>query len=197
MPIKIPEREYRAFGGGYSFEENSDEKQLILRGTPVVFDTPTVMFEIDGVKYYEQIDRGAFDEADMSDFIFNVNHELAPYARSKNGTLTYSIGDTFDITAYLNAEDERHKQLYRDVKTGLIDQMSFSFTIREQSYDESKRLRHVRKVKKLYDTSAVTFPAYSQTSISARSFFEEEHRKEIVQLEQEQRRRKLILRTFI
>ena len=41
-----------------------------------------------------------------------------------------------------------------------------------------------------------TFPAYSQTSISARSFFEEEHRKEIVQLEQEQRRRKLILRTF-
>ncbi len=197
MPIKIPEREYRAFGGGYSFEENSDEKQLILRGTPVVFGTPTVMFEIDGVKYYEQIDRGAFDEADMSDFIFNVNHELAPYARSKNGTLTYSIGDTFEITAYLNAEDERHKQLYRDVKTGLIDQMSFSFTIREQSYDESKRLRHVRKVKKLYDTSAVTFPAYSETSISARSFFEEEHRKEIVQLEQEQRRRKLILRTFI
>lgn len=194
MPIKIPEREYRAFGGTYTFDE-SDDKRLILRGTPVVFDTPTVLFEYDGIKYYEQIDRGAFDEADMSDFILNVNHQLAPYARSKNGTLNYNIGDTFDIEAFLNAEDERHVQLYRDVKTGLIDQMSFSFTIREQSYDEEKRLRHIKRVKKLYDVSAVTFPAYEQTSISARSFFEEERRKEIERLEQE-RRKKLILHTY-
>ena len=194
MPIKIPEREYRAFGGAYTFDE-SDDKRLILRGTPVVFDTPTVLFEYDGIKYYEQIDRGAFDEADMSDFILNVNHQLAPYARSKNGTLNYNIGDTFDIEAFLNAEDERHVQLYRDVKTGLIDQMSFSFTIREQSYDEEKRLRHIKRVKKLYDVSAVTFPAYEQTSISARSFFEEERRKEIERLEQE-RRKKLILHTY-
>lgn len=194
MPIKIPDREYRAFGGAYMFDE-SDDKRLILRGTPVVFDTPTVLFEYDGIKYYEQIDRGAFDEADMSDFILNVNHQLAPYARSKNGTLNYNIGDTFDIEAFLNAEDERHVQLYRDVKTGLIDQMSFSFTIREQSYDEEKRLRHIKRVKKLYDVSAVTFPAYEQTSISARSFFEEERRKEIERLEQE-RRKKLILHTY-
>ena len=194
MPIKIPEREYRAFGGAYTFDE-SDGKRLILRGTPVVFDTPTVLFEYDGIKYYEQIDRGAFDEADMSDFILNVNHQLAPYARSKNGTLNYNIGDTFDIEAFLNAEDERHVQLYRDVKTGLIDQMSFSFTIREQSYDEEKRLRHIKRVKKLYDVSAVTFPAYEQTSISARSLFEEERRKEIERLEQE-RRKKLVLHTY-
>lgn len=197
MPIKIPEREYRAFGGGYSFEENSDEKQLILRGTPVVFDTPTVICEINGIKYYEQINRGAFDNADMRDFIFNKNHELSPYARTKNGSLQYFIGDTFDIEAHMLTEDMRHQELYRDVKTGLIDQMSFSFTIAEESYDEEKRLRKIIRIKKLYDVSAVTFPAYSQTSISARSFFEEEHRKEIVQLEQEQRRKKLILRTFI
>lgn len=194
MPIKIPDREYRAFGGAYTFDE-SDDKRLILRGTPVVFDTPTVLFEYDGIKYCEQIDRGAFDEADMRDFILNVNHELAPYARSKNGTLNYNIGDAFEIEAILNAEDERHVQLYRDVKTGLIDQMSFSFTIREQSYDEEKRLRHIKRVKKLYDVSAVTFPAYEQTSISARSFFEEERRKEIERLEQE-RRKKLILHTY-
>lgn len=196
MPIRIPEREYRAFGGSYTFEENSDEKQLILRGTPVVFDTPTVICEIDGVKYYEQICRGAFDNADMSDFIFNKNHELSPYARTKNGSLQYFISDTFDIVARMLAEDTRHQELYRDVKTGLIDQMSFSFTIAEESYDEEKRLRKIIRIKKLYDVSAVTFPAYQQTSISARSYFEEERRKEITQLEQEQRRKKLILRTF-
>jgi len=196
MPIKIPEREYRAFGGAYTFENQSDEKHLILRGTPVVFETPTVLFEYDGIKYYEQIERGAFDKADMSDFILNVNHELAPYARSKNGTLKYTIGERLDIEAILDAEDERHRQLYRDVSSGLIDKMSFSFTIAEQSYDEEKRLRKIIRVKKLYDVSAVTFPAYEQTSISARSFFEEEYKKEVAHLEQEQRRKKLILRTF-
>ncbi len=194
MPIKIPEREYRAFGGAYTFDEG-DDKKLILRGTAIVFDTPTLLLEYNGIKYYEQIDRGALDEADMSDFILNVNHQNAPYARSKNGTINYNIGDTFDIEAFLNAEDERHVQLYRDVKTRLIDKMSFSFTIREESYDKEKHLRHVRKIKKLYDVSAVTFPAYEQTSISARSFFEEERRKEIERLEQE-RRKKLILHTY-
>ncbi len=196
MPIKIPEREYRAYGGAYSLEDRSDEKHLILRGTPVVFDTPTVIFEYNGIKYYEQICRGAFDTTDMSDFIFNVNHEMAPYARSKNGTLKYQIGDSFEIEALLDAEDERHRSLYRDVESGLIDKMSFSFTIAEQSYDEEKRLRKIIRVKKLYDVSAVTFPAYEQTSISARSFFEEEHKKEVKLLEQEQRRKKILLRTF-
>ena len=196
MPINVPGREYREFGGAHSLEEESEKKQLIIRGTPVVFEQPTVLFECDGIKYYEQIERGAFDEADMSDFIFNVNHQLAPYARNKNGTLKYTIGDQFDIEARLNAEDERHQQLYRDIKTGLIDKMSFSFSIAEQSYDETRRLRKIIRIKKLYDVSAVTFPAYEQTSISARSFFTEEHRKEVEHLEQEQRRKKLILRTM-
>ena len=194
--IKIPEREYRAFGGSYTFDQNDDEKRLILRGTPVVFDTPTVLYEYDGVKYYEQICRGAFDGADMSDFIFNVNHESTPYARSKNGSLKYSVGDQFDIEAILDAEDERHQQLYRDIKSGRIDKMSFAFSIAEQSYDEEKRLRKIIRVKKLYDVSAVTFPAYEQTSISARSFFEEECRKELELLEREKRRKKLIIKTY-
>lgn len=190
MPIKIPEREYRSFEE-YNLSD-TPEDDLIVRGCPVVFDTPTCLFECDGIKYYELIARGAFDGADMSDFIFNVNHELTPYARSKNGSLTYSIGDRFEIEAKLDKNDERHKQLYSDIKSRRIDKMSFSFTIAEQSYDHDTRTRKILRVKKLYDVSAVTFPAYEQTSISARSFFESERRF----LEQEQRR-KLILKTFL
>ena len=194
MPIKIPEREYRSFSE-YDLSEGL-ESELIVRGNPVVFDTPTCLYEYDGVKYYELISRGAFDNADMSDFIFNVNHELTPYARSKNGSLSYSIGDKFMIEARLDKNDQRHRQLYGDIKSGRIDKMSFSFTIAEDSYDRETRTRKILRVKKLYDVSAVTFPAYEQTSISARSFFESEREKERRFLEQEQRR-KLILKTFL
>lgn len=58
-----------------------------MRGTAVVFDTPTVLFEYDGVKYSEVIDRNAFDECDMSDVIFNYNHGGKVVARLRNKRL--------------------------------------------------------------------------------------------------------------
>ena len=61
--------------------------------------------------------------------------------------------------------------------------MSFSFTVREASYDSVTHTRTITKVKKLYDVSAVDIPAYNDTSISARSFFEEEHSRELAALE--------------
>lgn len=71
MPIKKG-REYRAL---QSFalvprDEESDEHKV--RGTAVVFNSPTCLFEIDGVKYYEVIDRHAFDECDMPVYGFAV-----------------------------------------------------------------------------------------------------------------------------
>lgn len=197
MPIKLNERQYRSFGT-YNLDQSAeDENRLIIRGTPVVFDTPTCLYEYDGIKFYEKIARGAFDKADMSDFIFNRNHELTPYARNKNGSLNYSAGYAFEIEAILDGTDERHRQLYGDIKSGRIDKMSFSFTIAESSYDEETRTRTILRVKKLYDVSAVTFPAYEQTSISARSFFEEEYKKERSFLEQERRRKELIIKTLL
>lgn len=195
MPIKLNQREYRSFGT-YTTGESTENK-LIIRGTPVVFDTPTCLYEHDGIKFYEKIARGAFDNADMSDFIFNRNHELTPYARNKNGSLNYNVGDTFDVEAILDGEDIRHRQLYGDIKSGRIDKMSFSFTVAESSYDEETHTRTILRIKKLYDVSAVTFPAYEQTSISARSFFEEEYKKELSFLERERRRKELIIKTLL
>ena len=72
MPYKPNEREYRAAAPFAAPDENAEE--LTLRGMPIVFDTPTVICEIDGVQYKEVIARGALDGCDMSDFIFNRNH---------------------------------------------------------------------------------------------------------------------------
>ncbi len=193
-------REYRNIDGVLLPNEGgeSDNTALILRGTPVVFDTPTCLYEYDGVKYYEVIDRHAFDECDFSDFIFNYNHCGRVYARSRNGSLKYEItASGLNCEAKLDSEDEGHRQLYRDVKSKRIDKMSFSFSVRESSYDSQTRTRTITKVKKLYDFSAVDFPAYEETAISARGFFEEEYSKEFKALEQAEERKKLIAKTYL
>ena len=88
------------------------------------------------------------------------------------------------------------RELYEEIDGGYIDKMSFSFSVREAKYDSVTHTRTITKVKKLYDVSAVDIPAYEETSISARSFFTEEHGKELAALEQARRRRKLIALTY-
>ena len=86
-------REYRALQD-FSLvprEENSPEYRV--RGTAIVFNTPTVLWECDGVEYKEIIDRHAFDECDMSDVIFNYNHGGKVVARLRNKTLALNIDE--------------------------------------------------------------------------------------------------------
>lgn len=197
MPFKPGEREYRDFGG---FDTTPDEQSddLIIRGVPIVFDRPTVLWECDGIEYKEVIAPGALDGCDMSDFIFNRNHgmnDATVYARTRNNSLAYEISPSeLKIEACLDAEDERHKNLHRDIKKKRVDKMSFSFIARECSYDRETHTRTILKIKKLYDVSAVDFPAYNDTSLTtARDFFSEEHKKEFAALEQAARRRRLAL----
>lgn len=201
MPYKPNEREYRNLG---SFSTEGGEQQgeeLIVRGMPIVFDTPTVIFEMDGVEYREQIARDALDGCDMSDFILNRNHGMndgTVYARTKNNSLTYKVTPRgLEIEAHLDDEDERHRALYRDIKKRRVDKMSFSFVVKEDSYDRDTHTRTILKIKKLYDVSAVDFPAYNDTSITtARDFFSAEHEKEFKELEERRRRQMLIAKTL-
>ena len=200
MPYKPNEREYR----NLTNFDIPGEKQgdLIIRGTPVLFNIPTVIYSINGIDYKECIASGALDSCDMSDFIFNRNHgkgDATVYARTKNNSLTYQITQQgLNIEAHLDKEDERHIALHRDIQKGRIDKMSFSFVVQEDSYDRDTHTRTILKIKKLYDVSAVDFPAYNDTSIqTARDFFAEEHAKEFKELEQRHRRQMLILKTLI
>lgn len=201
MPYKPNEREYRALAP-FTLTDNGDSSdELVLRGTPIVFDTPTVLFEMDGIEYKEVIARGALDECDMSDFIFNRNHgqnDSTVYARTRNNSITFTVTERgLDFAAYLDKEDERHRNLHRDVLKRRVDKMSFSFVVRESSYDRDTHTRMITKIKKLYDVSAVDFPQYNETSITtARSFFSEEHEKEFKELEERRRRKMLIAQTY-
>lgn len=186
--INKTDREFRAFCSFELKELRSEEgeRQDYVHGVPVVFNTPTCLFEYEGVKFYEQIDRHAFDNCDMSDVIFNYNHGGRVAARIRNNTLKLAINDVcMEMDAFLGGT-QFGRDLLEDIRGGYIDKMSFAFVVAEdgEEYDQATHTRTITRIKKLYDVSAVDIPAYDTTSISARDFFSEEYEKEKRALEQ-------------
>lgn len=193
------ERQYRSFVTVSAVPNDDKAPAYQVKGRAVVFDSPTCLFEFDGVKYFEIIDRNAFNECDMSDVIMNYNHGGKVVARLRNNTLKLVIGaEGVDIVADLSGTEEGRK-LYEEIRGGYIDKMSFAFTVYDdgEEYDGETHTRTVKKIKKLYDVSAVDIPAYEETSLSARKSFAEEHAKEIERLEYEYRRKLLLAKTLI
>lgn len=145
---------------------------MILEGRAVVFNSPEVMFEDGETKYYEEIDKDAFKDAKIDDVILNMNHEGQALARTRNNTLQLDINeDGLDVTADMT-KSRASRDAYEAVQNGLLDKMSFAFTVEEDAYNEKTHTRTIRKIDRLYDVSLVNFPAYEATSVSARSYFE-------------------------
>ena len=168
-------REYRSF----DFEAKEDNGDLIVEGRPVVFESATKIYSWDGVDFFEVVDRHAFDKCDMSDVVFVENHGGTPGARTKNGSLELKVDDS-GVNSKANLRtSSKGPAMYSDIKSGIYTKMSFSFTVLKDQYDKLTRTRRILEIDRLYDVSVVTFPAYEQTSINARSFFEAEAEKEM------------------
>ena len=165
--------ELRAF----TFEvraEQDEQHGNILAGRPIVYDSRT-----DLGWYDEIIERGALMETDLRDVRFLVNHntDMIPLARSRNNnansTMQMSVDDEgMLIRVDLDVENNTEaKNLYSAVERGDIDGMSFMFTVDGDRWDDIESdhpLRTITNIGKVMEVSAVTFPAYEQTSISAR-----------------------------
>lgn len=168
--------------------------ELYVEGVACSFNQSTVLFEYDGVEYKEQVDDRAFDEADMSDVIFNYNHSGKVMARTRNKTLQLMVEkDGLHIKARLDGTEEGRK-LYEEIKGGYIDRMSYAYSVQESAYDTSNHMRTIRKIKKLYDVSAVDIPAYDTTSINTRSLLDlDKAEREKLDSENEHKRKVILL----
>lgn len=173
MPAK-ENREYRNLTvEARAVEDQGDEKRIVT-GYASTFDEPYVLYDGDGWKYLEVVDRGAFDETDMSDVIMQYDHRGRVFARTRNNTLTVTPDDKgLFIEADLGGT-EIGRELYEEIRGGYTDRMSFGFTVNgeyeeSQKTDEGVRIytRHITSVGKLYDVSAVSIPANDGTSIEA------------------------------
>lgn len=134
---------------------------------------PYVLFSDGGVDYSEVIDRHAFDETDMSDVVFRIDHAGPVYARTSNNLIELSVDDNGLFNRTDLGQTEKARELYRDIEIGNYPKMSFAFTIGEDEYDAKTHTRTILKVAKLYDVSAVSFPANPDTSldVATRDYF--------------------------
>lgn len=165
MAIKS-DREYRNLGAFNS------ESEYIVEGYASTFE-PYELLEIDGVKFYEQIDRHAFDEADMSDVVFLRDHEGRVMARTKNNTIQLDIDDHGLHQRTDLSKTQASRDMAEDIAVGNYSQMSFAFTVAEDHFDRDTNTRIIDRVRKVFDISAVSFPANPQTEIglSMRDYF--------------------------
>lgn len=145
------------------------ESDYYVEGYATTFE-PYLLYEIDGIKYYEKIDRGALDGADMSDVIMQYDHMGKVLARMSNGTLGINADDK-GLFVYADlSKSAAAKELYTEIANGLITKMSWAFTVAEDDYDRDSHMRIIKRVKKVYDVSAVSIPANADTEISARAW---------------------------
>lgn len=154
-----------------SWEASEGEK---ITGYAVVFEQRTVLYKdpMTGLEYGEIIDRHALDGADLSDVILRYDHEGRVLARTRNGSLRLTVDDHgLLIEADMSSTNEA-RSYYNDVKAGLIDKMSFAFTASGEEWEQETRTRKITAIERLFDVSLVSFPAYEQTEVHARSAFE-------------------------
>ena len=154
----------------------SENGEKIITGRPIVYEAKTDLGYFD-----EVIARGALDGADLRDVRFLVNHNtsMIPLARSRrnNGNSTMKLSTDFDGMSMdfvkLDVENNSDaRALYSAVQRGDITGMSFCFSIDAQEWldlESDHPTRRITKIGKVVEVSAVTFPAYDSTEISARS----------------------------
>jgi HK97 family phage prohead protease len=171
-----PKIERRMFSGVEFRAVREDGKPTKLEGYAAVFNQPSE--DLGGFR--ETIKPGAFTDtlAAKADVRALFNHDPNfVLGRSKSGTLRLAQ----DNTGLRISCDMPDTQVARDLMTlcerGDIDQMSFGFYVDEENWNQSKDANgdvvYSRELVKcsLFDVSAVTYPAYPQTSVEARSKF--------------------------
>ena len=187
------DREYRSME--LRLIQEGEEPSFFVEGYASTYE-PYKMMERDGVDYFERIDPNAFEGADLSDVVFRVDHVGPVYARTSAGSVEvwtdkHGLGQRTDL-----GRTQRAKDVFYDIAAGNYPQMSFAFTVAEDHYDKATHTRVIERIAKVFDVSAVSFPANPTTelSIATRDYFngvieaEKAERLEREALELERRR---------
>lgn len=168
------ERECRSFAMP---DIRADEGSGIIEGHAAVYGQEANI----GGWFIEIIERGAFDKTDFRDVVFTANHNLEgiPFARSRNNNANSTLQLRIDeqglyTRANLDIENNSEaRALHSAVGRGDISGMSFIFAVRAsgvfwEGLDTDLPIRRIKDVARVYEVSAVSFPAYTGTDIQTR-----------------------------
>ena len=169
------DREYRSMELRLLKPEEGQEPNYIVEGYASTYE-PYKLYSYDGVDYYEKIEPTAFDEADLSDVVFRVDHEGRVYARTSAGSVEvwhdeHGLGQRTDL-----GRTQRSRDVYADIEAGNYPNMSFAFVVAEggEYFDRATHTRVITRIAKVFDVSPVSFPANPTTEldVSTRSYFD-------------------------
>lgn len=169
----MSEKEYRFFSCGMRAEDEGPHGKQIT-GRPIVYGSMTNI----GGMFDEVIMAGALDDTDLHDVPLLTNHDFSmiPLARSRNNTPKSTMQlmpDAEGLAIRADLDTERNataSALYSACERGDISGMSFAFTVSGEEWvdlETEKPTRRITKIDRVFEVSAVTWPAYEQTSISA------------------------------
>lgn len=152
------------------------QDEMVVTGYATTFEQPYLLWKDEQYEVWEQVDRNAFSEANMTDVVMQYDHQGRVFARNTNGTLTLTPDEHGLRVSAILGGTEMGRQLYEEIKGGYTNKMSFGFTVDEDKSEIEEEgnnvrvLRTIMKIGRLYDVSAVSIPANDGTSISARSY---------------------------
>ena len=161
------EREFRSFAQivQRDADDLDENRQYIVEGYASTFEPYTIWTTEDGVEIKEQIEPDAFAETDFSDVVFRIDHDGPVFARTSNGLISLEVDEHGLKTRIDLSKTEKARGIFEDIEAGMYPQMSFAFTVEREAWDRETHTRHVEKIGKLYDVSAVSFPANPGTEI--------------------------------
>ena len=152
--------------------DGEEETKMVVEGYAIVFDEETLIGDEER-GFIEVIDKNALANTNVKDVPFKYNHNDTTLilARTRNGSLSLEVDEKgLKIRAEL-IDTTSNRDIYKCIEAGLLDKMSFAFTVKSQSWDKSGKLpkRTITAIDRLFDVSVVDLPAYDQTSIQASS----------------------------
>jgi HK97 family phage prohead protease len=153
---------------------DNEENKMLIEGYAITYDQPAT-HQYGSRKFTETIKSGALDNTDMKDVPLRYNHNdnVMIMARTRNKSLKLKKDEIgLKIQAEL-LDTQSNRDLYKAIQEGLIDKMSFAFTVADGgdtwTFGEEETKREVTDIAKLWDVSVVDTPFYDSTSIYARS----------------------------
>lgn len=165
--------EQRVMSSTFEVSKSDDKNPAHVTGHAAVFDQ--LSENLGGFR--EKIAPGAFDGVLNDDVraLFNHDPNLI-LGRTAAKTLKLSV-DTTGLKVDFSIPDTSYgRDLIVSLERGDINQMSFSFQVEEDEWNEDNTtgavIRTITKVKRLFDISPITFPAYPQTDVAKRSMDE-------------------------
>lgn len=185
-------KEIRLLAQNLEVRSENNENEMIIEGYAVIFDSPATH------GFTEIIDRNAFNGCDMRDVPLKYNHDDSHLimARTRNNSLLLTIDDKGLFIRANLIDTQSNRDIYKSIQAGLLDKMSFAFTVSEEKWDFETDTRTILAIDRLFDVSVVDIPFYDTTSIYARSleYLEKEKDKlENLKKQEELRKRKLAL----